>query len=142
MKAAVFKGAGLPMQIEEIADPTPGEQQLVVQVAYCGICGTDLHSTREGPAMLPCNSVLGHEFVGEVVALGGGLQGSWQRGDRVCALPFISCGHCPATRWARQAIAFTHTQTWSISGCSACNRAMWCRCCSAWAAAASARVLS
>jgi len=96
MKAAVFKGAGLPMQIEEIADPTPGERQLVVQVAYCGICGTDLHSTREGPAMLPCNSVLGHEFVGEVVALGGGLQGSWQRGDRVCALPFISCGHCPA----------------------------------------------
>ncbi len=96
MKAAVFKGAGLPMQIEEIADPTPGERQLVVQVAYCGICGTDLHSTREGPAMLPCNSVLGHEFVGEVVALGGGLQGSWQRGDRVCALPFISCGYCAA----------------------------------------------
>jgi (R,R)-butanediol dehydrogenase/meso-butanediol dehydrogenase/diacetyl reductase len=84
MKAAVFKGAGLPMQIEEIADPTPGERQLVVQVAYCGICGTDLHSTREGPAMLPCNSVLGH-VVGRWCP-GRGAEGSWQ-GDRVCALP-------------------------------------------------------
>lgn len=46
--------------------------------------------------MLPCNSVLGHEFVGEVVALGNGLQSDWQEGDRVCALPFISCGHCSA----------------------------------------------
>lgn len=96
MRAAVFKGAGLPLQVEEIADPAPASDQLVVEVAYCGICGTDLHSTREGPAMLPCNSILGHEFVGEVVALGKGLQGHWQRGDRVSALPFISCGACPA----------------------------------------------
>ena len=96
MKAAVFKGAGQPMQVETVSDPDPAERQLVVEVAYCGICGTDLHSTREGPAMLPCNSVLGHEFVGEVVALGKGLQSHWQQGDRVCALPFISCGYCAA----------------------------------------------
>ncbi len=96
MKAAVFKGAGQPMRVETIADPTPAAGQLVVEVAYCGICGTDLHSTREGPAMLPCNSVLGHEFVGEVVTLGKGLQGSWKTGDRVCALPFLSCGGCAA----------------------------------------------
>ena len=49
MKAAVFKGAGQPMQVEAIADPSPAERQLVVEVAYCGICGTDLHSTRGGP---------------------------------------------------------------------------------------------
>lgn len=96
MKAAVFKAAGQPLLIQEVADPTPAERQLVVEVAYCGICGTDLHSTRDGPAMLPCDSVLGHEFVGEVVATGSGVQGSWQQGDRVCALPFHSCGHCEA----------------------------------------------
>ncbi len=84
------------MAIEEVEDPTPKERQLVVEVAYCGICGTDLHSTREGPAMLPCDSVLGHEFVGEVVGLGRGLQQDWQQGDRVCALPFHSCGRCAA----------------------------------------------
>jgi 2-desacetyl-2-hydroxyethyl bacteriochlorophyllide A dehydrogenase len=94
MKAAVFKGAGQPMQVEDVADPTPGERQLVVEVAYCGICGTDLHSTREGPAMLPCDSVLGHEFVGEVVDMGSSVQLGFNKGDRVCALPFHSCGGC------------------------------------------------
>lgn len=96
MKAAVFKGAGQPLQVEEVLDPTPSPGQLVVSVAYCGICGTDLHATREGPAMLPCDSVLGHEFVGEVVGLGKDLQSEWEQGDRVCALPFISCGRCAA----------------------------------------------
>jgi threonine dehydrogenase-like Zn-dependent dehydrogenase len=96
MRAAVFKGAGHPLVVEQVADPTPGEGQLVVEVAYCGICGTDLHSTREGPAMVPCNSVLGHEFVGEVAATGAGLEQAWRQGDRVCALPFLSCGRCAA----------------------------------------------
>jgi (R,R)-butanediol dehydrogenase/meso-butanediol dehydrogenase/diacetyl reductase len=96
MKAAVFKGPGQPLQVENVADPTPGERQLVVEVAYCGICGTDLHSTREGPAMVACNSVLGHEFVGEVAALGQHLHDDWHQGDRVCALPFHSCGRCEA----------------------------------------------
>lgn len=96
MKAAVFKGAGLPLAVERRPDPEPGQRQLVVAVDYCGICGTDLHSTREGPAMLPCDSVLGHEFVGEVVELGQNLLTPWEKGDRVCALPFISCGQCEA----------------------------------------------
>ena len=94
MKAAVFKEPGVPMSIETIDDPTPMDSQLVVEVAYCGICGTDLHATRAGPAALPCNSVLGHEFVGEVVGFGRALQHDWQLGDRVCALPFHSCGKC------------------------------------------------
>ena len=47
MKAAVFKEVGQPMVVETVADPTPEDNELVVKVAYCGICGTDLHSTRE-----------------------------------------------------------------------------------------------
>ena len=96
MKAAVFKGAGQPLVVEDRPDPAPAERQLVVAVDYCGICGTDLHSTRDGPAMLPCESVLGHEFGGEVVELGQNLVTPWEKGDRVCALPFISCGKCEA----------------------------------------------
>ncbi len=96
MKAAVFKKPGVPMAIERVEDPTPEEGQLVVEVAYCGICGTDLHATREGTSMLPSDSVLGHEFVGKVVGLGPNLQQDWQLGERVCALPFHSCGRCPA----------------------------------------------
>ena len=96
MKAAVFKQAGQPMVVEDVADPAPTDAQMVVKVDYCGICGTDLHSTREGPAALPCDSILGHEFVGEVVEVGKSIKKAWRKGDRVCSLPFLSCGHCRA----------------------------------------------
>jgi (R,R)-butanediol dehydrogenase/meso-butanediol dehydrogenase/diacetyl reductase len=96
MKAAVFKEFGKPMEIENVADPSPEADQLVVKVGYCGICGTDLHSTREGPAAVACDSILGHEFVGEVVEIGSELREQWHMGDRVCSLPFLSCGHCVA----------------------------------------------
>jgi 2-desacetyl-2-hydroxyethyl bacteriochlorophyllide A dehydrogenase len=96
MKAAVFKEVGKPMVVETVADPTPEENELVVKVGYCGICGTDLHSTREGAATVACDSILGHEFVGEVVEIGKSLKASWNPGDRVCSLPFLSCGSCVA----------------------------------------------
>jgi 2-desacetyl-2-hydroxyethyl bacteriochlorophyllide A dehydrogenase len=94
MKAAVFKEVGKPMVIEDVADPTPGDDQLVIKVGYCGICGTDLHSTREGAATVACGSILGHEFVGEVVEVGKSLKNQWGKDDRVCSLPFLSCGKC------------------------------------------------
>ena len=96
MKAAVFKEVGKPMLVETVADPAPEANQLVVKVGYCGICGTDLHSTREGAATVACDSILGHEFVGEVVEIGKTLENAWHQGDRVCSLPFLSCGHCVA----------------------------------------------
>jgi (R,R)-butanediol dehydrogenase/meso-butanediol dehydrogenase/diacetyl reductase len=96
MKAAVFREPGTPLAIESVPDPAPGPRQLVVRVAYCGICGTDLHSTRAGPAALPCGSILGHEFVGEVVETGHDVAARWRRGERVCALPFLGCGECLA----------------------------------------------
>lgn len=94
MKAAVFKEVGKPMVVEEVADPTPADDQLVIKVGYCGICGTDLHSTREGAATVACDSILGHEFVGEVVEVGKSLKNQWGKDDRVCSLPFLSCGKC------------------------------------------------
>jgi (R,R)-butanediol dehydrogenase/meso-butanediol dehydrogenase/diacetyl reductase len=66
----------------------------VVKVSYCGICGTDLHSTREGPFAAECDSILGHEFCGHVAEVGSGLKDQWEIGDRVTALPFIGCGVC------------------------------------------------
>ncbi|MGI9286085.1 MAG: alcohol dehydrogenase catalytic domain-containing protein, partial [Pseudomonadales bacterium] len=96
MKAAVFKEVGKPLVVETVADPTPEADQLVVKVSYCGICGTDLHSTREGAATVPCNAILGHEFVGEVAEIGKSLRNKWQHDDRVCSLPFLACGACKA----------------------------------------------
>ncbi|MCR9103891.1 MAG: zinc-binding dehydrogenase [Gammaproteobacteria bacterium] len=94
MKAAVFKEVGKPLQVETVADPTPEASELVVKVGFCGICGTDLHATREGLTTACCDQILGHEYVGEVVEVGKAAEGGWQVGDRVCAMPFIACGRC------------------------------------------------
>lgn len=94
MKAAVFKQVGEPLQVESVADPVPRSDGLVVKVAYCGVCGTDLHATREGLTTACCDQILGHEYVGEVVEVGKQADGNWQIGDRVCAMPFIACGRC------------------------------------------------
>ncbi len=94
MKAAVFKQVGQPLVVETVADPTPEASELVVKVSYCGICGTDLHSTREGAFAVPCDSILGHEFCGHVVETGSALRDLWQVGDRVTSLPFLGCGSC------------------------------------------------
>ena len=94
MKAAVFKEVGQPLAVETVADPTPESTELVMKVSFCGICGTDLHATREGLTTACCGQILGHEYVGEIVEVGAEAAGDWQVGDRVCAMPFIACGRC------------------------------------------------
>lgn len=94
MKAAVFKEVGSPLTVETVDDPTPQSTGLVMKVSFCGVCGTDLHATREGLTTACCGQVLGHEYVGEIVEVGKDAEGDWEIGDRVCALPFIACGKC------------------------------------------------
>lgn len=94
MKAAVFKEIGQALAIEIVADPVPASTELVMKVSFCGICGTDLHATREGLTTACCGQILGHEYVGEVVEVGKDAVGDWSIGDRVCAMPFIGCGRC------------------------------------------------
>lgn len=94
MKAAVFTEVGTPLVVEQVPDPAPAPSELVVKVGYCGVCGTDLHATREGLTTACHGQILGHEFVGEIVEVGPEAEGNWQVGERVCAMPFIACGHC------------------------------------------------
>ncbi len=90
MRAAVFLGPGTPLSIQDIDKPQIAEDELLVRVSHCGICGTDIHASREGPFMAPPNTVFGHEFSGEIVEVGGALkEGSFGVGDRVTSLPFI-----------------------------------------------------
>lgn len=93
MRAAVI-GSEAEMSIEQVSDPTPDPGQLVIQVTACGICGSDL---KARPAM-PHGTVMGHEFCGEVVALGQGVGGTWRLGARAAVLPVFSCGLCS---WCR-----------------------------------------
>jgi len=93
MRAAVFRGLGQPLAVEERPSPSPGPSDLILRVKACGICGSDLHAS-EIPPGLPPGSVMGHEFSGEVVEVGSEVRGRWQAGERVCALPYIGCGRC------------------------------------------------
>ena len=101
MKAAVFKEVGKPLEVETVADPVPREDGLVMKVGYCGICGTDLHATREGLTTACCGQILGHEYVGEIVEVGPKAEGDWQVGDKVCSIPFLACGHCASCATGR-----------------------------------------
>lgn len=95
MRAAVFKGLGQKLHLEKIADPAPGAEDIIVRVGRCGICGSDLHMTREAAFNVPVGAVLGHEFAGEVVAAGKGAR-SVAIGDRVGVPPMKGCGNCIA----------------------------------------------
>ena len=95
MKAAVFREAGKKLSIEEVPEPEPGDGDLIVEVRACGICGSDLHISELSGA-LPAGTIMGHEFAGEVVEVGAAARDHFKVGDRVCPLPFISCGRCAA----------------------------------------------
>jgi (R,R)-butanediol dehydrogenase/meso-butanediol dehydrogenase/diacetyl reductase len=81
----VAVGPGQTLEVRDVGEPVPGDGEVVVDVAACGICGSDLHMLPSG--VLPEGSVLGHELAGTVAAVGAGVSG-WSAGDRVCVYPF------------------------------------------------------
>jgi threonine dehydrogenase-like Zn-dependent dehydrogenase len=97
MRAAVFKQVGQPWVIESVADPTPLAGEAVIEVGRCGICGSDLGMTSGEGHVIPGDTILGHEYSGEVVALGAGPT-SLRIGDVITALPATGCGHCAECR--------------------------------------------
>ena len=74
-------------------DPTPAAGEVLVKVAACGICGSDIHGMdgRSGRRQMPI--VMGHEAAGEIIGLGEGVQG-WSLGDRVTFDSTEYCGEC------------------------------------------------
>src|SRR5919204_4952129 len=95
MRAGVFRGIR-QVPIEDVPDPEPGPRDIVLDVKACGICGSDLHTYAEGLLASP-GQVMGHEFAGEVVAVGAAVAGI-AVGDRVTALPIQPCGACERCR--------------------------------------------
>jgi (R,R)-butanediol dehydrogenase / meso-butanediol dehydrogenase / diacetyl reductase len=76
-------------EVVEMPDPTPGPDELVIRVAACGVCGSDLKARP----FMPAGFVMGHELGGEIVAVGSNADGR-QAGTKVAVLPVISCGDC------------------------------------------------
>jgi (R,R)-butanediol dehydrogenase/meso-butanediol dehydrogenase/diacetyl reductase len=105
MKAAVFHEPGQKLVVESLPDPVPGENQIVLKVGRCGICGSDIHMTESHGVLTP-GSVLGHEFAGEIIEVGKNIT-HLHTGDRVTALPLSACGHCASCKageffWCKQ----------------------------------------
>ncbi|MFF7154220.1 alcohol dehydrogenase catalytic domain-containing protein [Streptomyces sp. NPDC008139] len=98
MKAAVISSPGV-VGIEIVDDPAPGPRDVVVQVAACGLCGTDLHILQgEFAPTLPI--VPGHEFAGEIVAVGSEVR-ELTVGDQVAVDPSLYCHECHYCRIGR-----------------------------------------
>jgi (R,R)-butanediol dehydrogenase/meso-butanediol dehydrogenase/diacetyl reductase len=96
MKAAVFQGVNKPLVVEDILAPEPGgPRDVVVRVARCGICGSDLHISEDPIFGVPAGVVLGHEYSGEVMAVGKNVT-NVKVGDLVSVNPLSSCGECAA----------------------------------------------
>lgn len=94
MKAAVFYEKN-KILIEELEIPSPKENEILIKVEACGICGTDIHISNgdEGAAPTPPGTVLGHEFSGTVAKTGSAVT-DIHIGDRVCVDPNKLCGEC------------------------------------------------
>jgi alcohol dehydrogenase, propanol-preferring len=104
VKAAVFRAAHEPMLIEEVRTPEPGPGEVLVQVAGCGVCHTDLHYLDHGtPTFKPPPIILGHEVAGTVAEVGAGVT-TLTPGSRVLIPAVLSCGHCTLCRSGRENI--------------------------------------
>src|ERR1700737_4906972 len=79
------------VRVEEVPVPEVGEHEVLIKVAACGICGTDIKKIFQAYVNPP--QILGHELAGTVVAVGAGVT-QWKLGDRVMSFHHIPCGAC------------------------------------------------
>ena len=100
MRALVYQGPW-KIAVEDRPDPEPAAGEVLIRVLATGICGSDLHGfTGENGRRHP-DQVMGHEFVGTVVAAGPGVTGI-EAGRLATANPVIACQDCPACRAGSQ----------------------------------------
>src|SRR5271155_2405110 len=90
MQAAVYRGIN-DVRVETVPVPAIGAGELLIQVAACGGCGTDLKKIHTGSHSAP--RIFGHETAGTIVAAGAGVAG-FAVGDRVMVFHHIPCGDC------------------------------------------------
>ena len=105
MKAARFHGQK-DVRIENIDEPVTRSGTVKIAVAWCGICGTDLHEYLEGPIFISAPGhphplshesapvTMGHEFSGTIEEVGDGVEGL-KVGDNVVVEPYFVCNECP-----------------------------------------------
>lgn len=91
-------------QLERVEAGDPGQGEVQIDVAYCGICGTDLHVyLGHMDARIGNHRVIGHEMSGRIAATGPGVEG-FKIGEAVVVRPLDHCGECPACQAGHQHI--------------------------------------
>lgn len=90
MRAGVYRGEGRVV-VETVPVPEISEGEVLLRVAACGICGTDIKKIFHG--FLPPPQIFGHEIAGTIVEVGRNVS-RWQPGDRVVTFHHIPCGTC------------------------------------------------
>ncbi|MBI5368102.1 MAG: zinc-binding dehydrogenase [Planctomycetes bacterium] len=104
MKAAIFHGSGKPLTIEQVPVPEIGPGEILVKVAACGLCHTDLHYLdHDVPTFRKPPLILGHEASGTIARVAPGVKG-WAEGDRVLLPAVLTCGACELCRAGRENI--------------------------------------
>jgi 2-desacetyl-2-hydroxyethyl bacteriochlorophyllide A dehydrogenase len=108
MRAGIFDAPG-EVRTGVVPDPTPRPDEVVVRVSACGICGTDLHIFAGDNPLAHYPVVPGHEFAGEVVALGSRAgQTGIAVGSKVAVDPNLNCGYCEQCRAGRQNLCLNY----------------------------------
>jgi L-iditol 2-dehydrogenase len=82
------------LEVREVAEPATGDDRVKVEIAYCGVCGTDIHVMRDTFRNFP-PVILGHEFAGTVVEVGRNVK-DVRAGERMTVLgaTAVTCGNC------------------------------------------------
>ncbi|MBU9735644.1 alcohol dehydrogenase catalytic domain-containing protein [Diplocloster agilis] len=115
MKAVVLCGKG-QVEFREVPEPVIGDDDILLEVKACGICGSDLHfyyGRLEPMGQVPF--IMGHEFAGVIAGIGKNVSDYWKIGDRVVSENTgDACGRCPSCA-AGNFVACAHRQT---MGCS------------------------
>lgn len=112
MRAVVYRGVN-DLRLESVPVPSIGAGELLVRIATCGICGTDLKKIHTGSHSAP--RIFGHEMAGTVVARGEGVS-NFTLGDRVMVFHHIPCGHCYYCRKQTFAQCATYKKVGSTAG--------------------------
>ncbi len=114
MRAVVIDAPG-SIRVDNVPDPTPRPNEVLVRVGACGICGTDLHIIDGDSPLARYPVIPGHEFAGEVVALGydiaqsnGNGEANITVGSRVAIDPNLYCGHCDFCRTGHENLCLNY----------------------------------
>ena len=100
MKAVSFPSPQA-VEIIDIAEPTPGPEDLLIEIQFAGLCGSDLNIYRGLYPHTKYPIIPGHEVGGVVIGKGDAVPASFNTGDRVMLSPFVECGKCPSCRQGR-----------------------------------------